>query len=262
VKALLLALLSLLSVPRTGSTDDVTVFAAASLAEALEEAARGYEQASGNKVVLNVGGSNDLARQIVAGAAADLFFSADRAQMDMVENAGLVRRADRVELLSNLLVVLVPAAAATRIASPSDLTQLRRIAVADPEAVPAGVYARTYLESLGLWAALRPRVIPTLNVRAALAAVESGNVDAGIVYRTDAALSRRVRVAFTVPREHGPNIAYVLAPLASSRKPATVELARRLAGPEARAVFEKHGFVVIEPGGAASHPLEPPLAPR
>ena len=105
-------------------------------------------------------------------------------------------------------------------------------------------------------------MIPTLNVRAALAAVESGNADAGIVYRTDAALSRRVRVAFTVPREQGPNIVYVLAPLASSRKPATVELARRLAGPEARSVFEKHGFAVIEPGGAASHPLEPPLASR
>ena len=259
MRALLLALLSLLSVPRTGSTDDVTVFAAASLAEALEEVARGYEQASGNKVILNVGGSNDLARQIVAGAAADLFFSADRAQMDLVETAGLVRPADRVELLSNVLVVVVPAAAATRIASPRDLTHLRRIAVADPEAVPAGVYARSYLETAGLWAVLQPRVIPTLNVRAALAAVESGNADAGIVYRTDAALSRRVRIAFTVPREQGPKIVYVLAPLASSRKPATIELARRLAGPEGRSVFEKHGFV-IEPGGAASHPLEPPLA--
>jgi molybdate transport system substrate-binding protein len=244
---LLLALLSVLSVPRTGWTDEVTVFAAASLAEALEEAARGYEQASGNKVVLNVGGSNDLARQIVAGAAADLFFSADRAQMDVVEKAGLVRAADRVELLSNVLVVVVPAASPTRIAAPRDLTGLRRLALADPEAVPAGVYARSYLESLGLWAALKDRVVPTLNVRAAMAAVESGNADAGIVYRTDAALSRRVRVAFTVPRERGPKIAYVLAPLASSRRPAAVELARYLAGSEARSIFEKHGFDVIAP---------------
>lgn len=249
MKAFLLGLLSVLGAVRGGSGEEVTVFAAASLSEALTDVARGYEQASGNKVVLNVGATSDLARQIVAGAGADLFFSADRAQMDALEKAGLVRAADRVELLSNVLVVVVPAAAPApaRLASPSDLASLRRIAVADPEAVPAGVYARTWLESIGLWASLRERMIPTLNVRAALAAVESGNVDAGIVYRTDAALSRRVRLAFAVPREQGPKIAYVLAPLAASRKAATRELFGRLVGPEARSIFEKYGFVVIAP---------------
>ena len=247
MRAAVLAVLAILSIPRAGSGEDVMVFAAASLADALEEIARGYEQASGNKVVLNVGASSELSRQIQAGAAADLFFSADRAQMDVLEKAGLVRGADRGELLSNVLVVVVPAAASTRIAVPADLTQMRRIALADPEAVPAGVYARTWLESIGLWPALRDRVIPTLNVRAALAAVESGNVDAGIVYRTDAALSRRVRVAFTVPPESGPRIVYVVAPLAASRKAAARDLARRLAGDEARAVFEKYGFRVLAP---------------
>jgi len=247
VRTALFVLLALLSIPGAGSGEDVTVFAAASLSDALEEIARGYEQASGNKVVLNVGATSDLARQIQAGAAADLFFSADRAQMDVLEKTGLVRGADRVELLSNVLVVVVPAAAPTRVGSPADLASLRRIALADPEAVPAGVYARTYLESIGMWSALRDRVIPTLNVRAALAAVESGNADAGIVYRTDAASSRRVRVAFTVPPESGPKIVYVLAPLATPRRPAALDLARRLGGPEARAVFEKHGFRVLAP---------------
>jgi len=247
VRASLFALLALLSLPRAGSGEDVTLFAAASLADALEEVARGYEQTSGNKVVLNPGASSDLARQIQAGARADLFFSADRAQMDALENAGLVRAADRVELLSNVLVVVVPAAASTKIGAPADLVSLRRIALADPEAVPAGVYARSYLDSIGMWSALRDRVIPTLNVRAALAAVESGNADAGIVYRTDAALSRRVRVAFTVPPESGPRIVYVLAPLASPRKGAALDLARRLAGPEAGAIFEKYGFRVLAP---------------
>ncbi len=247
MRAAVFALLAILSIPRAGSGEDVTVFAAASLADALEEIARGYEQASGNKVVLNVGASSDLSRQIRAGAAADLFFSADEAQMDVLEKAGLVHAADRVELLSNVLVVVVPAAASTRIAAPADLTGLRRIALADPEAVPAGVYARTWLESIGLWPVLRERVIPTLNVRAALAAVESGNVEAGIVYRTDAALSRRARVAFTVPPESGPKIVYVVAPLAGSGKAAARDLARRLAGAEARAVFEKHGFRVLAP---------------
>lgn len=247
MRSAVFALLAILSIARAGSGEDVTVFAAASLADALEEIARGFEQASGNRVVLNVGASSDLSRQIQAGAAADLFFSADRAQMDALEKAGLVRGADRVELLSNVLVVVVPAAASTRIAVPADLTQMARIALADPEAVPAGVYARTWLESIGLWPALRDRVIPTLNVRAALAAVETGNVDAGIVYRTDAAPSRRVRVAFTVPAESGPPIVYVVAPLAASRKAAGSDLARRLAGAEGRAVFEKYGFRLLPP---------------
>src|SRR5438093_280064 len=110
----------------------------------------GYEKDSGTRVVLNVGASSDLARQILAGAGADLFFSADRAQMDVVEKAGLVRGSDRVELLSNVLVVVVPADAPTRVGSPADLALLRRIALADPEAVPAGVYAWRYLVSIGL----------------------------------------------------------------------------------------------------------------
>ena len=247
MRAALFALLAIVSIPRAGSGEDVTVFAAASLADAVEEVARGYEQATGNKVVLNVGASSDLSRQIQAGAGADLFFSADRAQMDALEKAGLVRGADRVELLSNALVVVVPASAATIIAAPAGLARLRRIALADPEAVPAGVYARAYLESVGLWPALRDRVIPTLNVRAALAAVESGNVDAGIVYRTDAAMSRRVRVAFTVPADRGPRIVYVLASLAASRKAGALDLMRRLASPAAAAVFQKYGFVVLAP---------------
>jgi molybdenum ABC transporter molybdate-binding protein len=97
----------------------------------------------------------------------------------------------------------VPADSTTSLRSAADLASLRRIALADPEAVPAGVYARTYLQSAGLWEKLKEKVLPTLNVRAALAAVESGNVEAGIVYRTDAAVSRRVRVAFEVGREGG-----------------------------------------------------------
>jgi molybdate transport system substrate-binding protein len=247
VREALFVLLGLLSVPRTGSSEDVTLFVAASLADALEEIARTYERASSNKVVLNVGASSDLARQIQAGADADLFFSADRAQMDLLEKAGLIRSTDRVDLLSNVLVVVLPSAAPTKVASPADLALLPRIAIADPEAVPAGVYARSYLESIGMWSGLRDRVIPTLNVRAALAAVESGNADAGIVYRTDAALSRRVRVALTVPAERGPKIVYVLAPLAATRKPAARELVRRLAGPDARSVFERYGFLVLGP---------------
>jgi len=248
LRALLWAALALLSAPVSARADELTVFAAASLAEALQELARGYEQqATGHRVVLNVGASSDLARQILAGAAADLFFSADRAQMDALERAGLVRGPDRVEVLSNLLVVVVPASSGAALTSAAGLARLHRIAIADPEAVPAGVYARAWLESLGLWSALEERLVPTLNVRAALAAVESGNAEAGIVYRTDAALSRRVRIALTVPAGQGRQIVYVLAPLAASKSAAARELAGRLAGPEARPVYEKYGFLFIAP---------------
>lgn len=225
--------------------EDVMLFAAASLTDALQEIGKAYEAASGNELVFNFGASSDLARQVRAGAPADVFFSADRAQVDALERAGLVRAGDRVDVLSNALVVVVPAAAAGALRSPAGLASLARIALADPEAVPAGVYARAYLESAGLWATLRDRIVPTLDVRAALAAVESGNADAGIVYRTDAAGSRRVRTAFEVPPEQGPRIVYVLAPIAASRKPATRQLVRHLLSAEARGTYQRHGFLAI-----------------
>src|SRR5262245_49579605 len=196
----------LLTLARPALAEELTVFAASSLTEAVKEVAASFEKITGHHVVFNFGGSNDLARQIKAGAPADVFFSADAAQMDGLVSAGLVRAEDRVDVLSNVLVVVVPAGASTRVASPADLGRLRRIALADPEAVPAGVYARRWLEAAGVWDAVRESVVPALDVRAALSAVESGHVDAGIVYRTDAAISRQVSVAFEVPRDKAPPI--------------------------------------------------------
>ena len=245
MKQLLATSIVSLALSGLANAEDVTVFAAASLTDAVQEIARAYEASSGNKVVFNLGASNDLARQIQSGAGADVFFSADSAQMDTLERAGTVRAEDRVDVLSNVLVVVVPADSTNSLRSAADLASLRRIALADPEAVPAGVYARTYLQSAGLWEKLKEKVIPTLNVRAALAAVESGNVEAGIVYRTDAADSRRIRVAFEVDREKGPRIVYVLAPLASSKKAAARDLVHHLLSAAARRIYEKHGFIVI-----------------
>lgn len=227
------------------AAEEVNLFAAASLTDALREIARGFEQDTGHEVVFNLGASNDLARQIKAGAPADVFFSADAAQMDSLQDAGLVRGQDRVDVLSNLLVVVVPATSGASIDAPRDLQAVGRLALADPQAVPAGVYARTWLQSLGLWDGLRPSVVPTLNVRAALSAVESENADAGIVYRTDAALSRRVRVAFEVPRERGPAIVYPLASIAASTKPATAAMIRCLTSAAAGEVYRRFGFVVL-----------------
>jgi molybdate transport system substrate-binding protein len=220
------------------------VHAAASLADALTEIGQRYEATAGDRVLFNFGASSDLARQVRGGAPADVFVSADRAQMDTLAQAGLVAAGDRVDLLSNTLVVVVPADSSRTLRSAAEIASFDRLALADPQAVPAGVYAREYLESLGLWRGLAERVVPTLNVRAALSAVESGHVPAAIVYRTDARISRRVRVAFEVPRGQGPSIVYVMAPLAGTSA-AGRAFAKELVSPAAAAVFEKHGFIVL-----------------
>ena len=225
--------------------EEVSVYAAASLTDSLKEIALAWEGATGNTIVFNLGASNDLARQIKAGAPADVFFSADKAQVDALEKEGLVRAADRVDLLSNTLVVVVPAASAAKVREPADLASFERLAMADPEAVPAGVYAKAWLASVGLWSRLEKRVIPTLNVRAALAAVESESAEAGIVYKTDAAISKRVKVAFEVPRASGPAIVYSLAKVTASSKPAALAFMKHLQSPQARSVFLRFGFLVL-----------------
>jgi molybdate transport system substrate-binding protein len=223
----------------------VRVFAAASLTDSLSEVLSLFEASRpGIRVVPQFGASNDLARQILAGAPAHVFLSADERQMDRVAAAGWIEDGWRRDLLSNQLVVVEARAGPSRIRGPQDLERVERIALGDPEAVPAGVYARQYLEKLGLWERLRSRVVPTLDVRAARAAVASGNVDAGFVYRTDASLEGRVRVAFEVPREEGPPIAYPLALMRGGSDEARA-LYRFLGSTEARAVFERHGFVVL-----------------
>ena len=152
---------------------------------------------------------------------------------------------ERVDVLSNVLAVIVPKGSRASVAGPADLAGLGHVAVADPEAVPAGICARTYLQSVGVWEKLRDKIVPTVDVRAALAAVEGEHADAGIVYRTDAVTSSRVRVAFEVPRERGPPIVYPLAPIAASKKKDTRALVRYLTGPEAVKIYERYGFLVV-----------------
>lgn len=244
----LLCLLAALAAAQPAAAEPVelTVYAASSLREALQELAPAVERATGARLVFNLGASNDLARQIVAANKADLFFSADEGWMDHVAAAGLVDAGSRRSPLANRLVVVVPADSPLQISAAQDLAlpAIRRLALANPEAVPAGKYARAWLESQGQWTAVAERVIPALDVRAALAAVESGAVDAGVVYRTDAVQSRRVRVAYRVPEGEGPRITYALAAL---RSRPSLEAARAvvawLCGPEAAAAFGRFGFV-------------------
>lgn len=222
------------------------MFAAASLTDALQEIRPRYEAVSADRLVFNFGASSDLARQIKTGAPADVFFSAAAAQMDGLERDGLVRRRDRVDVLSNVLVAIVPLKLKLAIHAPRDLLAVERLALASPETVPAGVYARRYFESIGLWQELEGKVVPTLDVRASLAAVEAGHADAGMVYRTDATISKRVRVAFEVPREKGPPIVYPLAPIAGWRHgEAAAAVVRYLVGPEAVEIYKRLGFIVM-----------------
>jgi len=226
---------------------ELTVFAAASLSDALKEIAASYQKQAGDRIFFNFGASSTLARQIQEGAPADIFFSADEAKMDALEKQGLIVQETRKSRLSNLLVVVVATDSALRIHSAKDLAgdKVKRIALADPKAVPAGVYAKEYLQKLNLWAPVEPKIVPMENVRAALAAVESGNVEAGIVYKTDAAVSKGVKVAWEVKREEGPAISYSMAVVKeSSRMGAAKKFIRHLDSLEAEKVFERHGFIV------------------
>ncbi len=224
----------------------VRVSAAASLADVLKEINAAYEKDTGTEVELNLGASSALARQIEEGAPADVFFSADLAKMDRLQEKGLIQAATREAQLSNSLVVVVPADGMLTIASAKDLLGLGKIALADPQAVPAGVYAKAWLEKDGLWSKMQSKIVATENVRAALAAVEAGNVDAGVVYKTDAAISKKVKVVYQVPAAEVPRIIYPMAVVKESKNAAA---ARRyldfLDGVEATRSFEKFGFLVL-----------------
>lgn len=226
----------------------ITVFAAASLTDSLREIGTDYQKQTGRAVVFNFEASSILARQIAEGAPADIFFSADEAQMDRLAARGLIDPATRADLLGNTLVVAVPSAAGSQIHAPVDLASpgVKLIALADPKAVPAGVYAKQWLEKIHLWEAVQPKVVPSENVRAALAAVASGNVDAGIVYKTDAAISKSVRIAFEVPRADGPDIRYPVALVkASDHSDEAKQFLECLESRKSARVFERFGFAVI-----------------
>ncbi|MBS0659689.1 MAG: molybdate ABC transporter substrate-binding protein [Verrucomicrobia bacterium] len=246
-RALLLALaLSALSVAAPAA--ELRVSAAASLTDALQELEPVYEKATGDRLVFNFASSSVLARQIKEGAPADLFLSADEPQMDALAKAGLLLENTRRDLLGNTLVVVVPLDAKFVPASPAELRspQIRRIALGEPSSVPAGVYAKAHLVRLGLWEALQSKCVSTENVRAALAAVASGNADAAWVYKTDAAAARKARIAFETPAAEGPKIVYPLAVVKSSAQPeAAHRLATFLASPPATAIFQRHGFLIL-----------------
>jgi molybdate transport system substrate-binding protein len=225
----------------------VTVFAAASLTDSLKQIAADYEKNTGDKIVFNFAASGTLSRQIEAGAPADIFFAADETKADALEKKGLLVSGTRKSLLGNTLVIVTPTDT-TAIHSPAELTNtaVQHIAVGELKTVPCGTYAKAYLENLSLWPAVEGKVVPCESVRAVLAAVESGNVDAGFVYKTDAAISKKVMVAYEVPAADAPKISYPLALLKDAPQPeAAKKLIAYLDSEAATVVFKQFGFIVL-----------------
>jgi len=255
-----LAVLVVLSCPMVaraaeGSAEPL-VFAAASLTEALQQVGADYARERGRTVKFSFGSSATLARQIEAGARADVFVSADRDWMDYVDRRGLVRKASRVDLLGNRLVLVAP------VGSRLELTIGRgmpirdalgatgRLALADPASVPAGKYAKAALTSLGVWDKVEGRIVAAENVRMALLFVARGEAPLGVVYATDARAEPRVRVVGEFPPGSHPRIVYPAALMSGARADAAPFL-QYLSGASARLRFEAAGFSTLPAGAPA-----------
>lgn len=246
--ALLLAIAAALASVRPAVADPV-VFAAASLKDGLDAVIDAWAAESGGGATVSYGGSGTLARQIELGAPADLFVSANAQWMDYLEAAGLVDGATRVDLLSNRIVLVAPSGRATDLAvvpgfGLAEALGDGRLAVANVAAVPAGIYAKAALQTLGVWDDVEDRLAQAENVRAALAYVARGEAPLGIVYGTDAAVEPRVVVVGVFPLGSHPAIIYPAALTVDANDPMAASLLDFLKSPRAAAIFGQFGFAV------------------
>jgi molybdate transport system substrate-binding protein len=249
IKSVVLFVLLLSSIPAPGHADEILVSAAASLTDVLKEIGSAYQSKAKHTVKFNFGPSSGLARQIEEGAPADMFFSADLPQMEKLDKSGRLEPGTRKNLLSNQLVIIVPADSKLGISSAKDLlkTDIKRVALAEPSSIPVGVYTKKYLADEGLWNKVEAKVVPVQDVRATLASVESGNVEAGFVYKTDAAVSKKVKIVYEVPVDKGPKITYPVAIVKESKhKAAARDFMSYVQSSAAKAAFKKYGFVVLD----------------
>jgi len=231
--------------PPVGAAE-VTVFAAASLKEAMDEQGKAFSAATNHKVVVSYGASNALAKQIESGAPADVFISADLDWMDYVDQHKLIVSGTRVELLRNALVLIAPVSSTSslKIGPNFGLAAAlgkERLAMANPDSVPAGKYGKAALEKLGVWSTVSNQIASAETVRAALVLVARGETPYGIVYRTDALADKEVKVVDTFPADTHPPIVYPAALTVSGKSPAAKPLLDYLRSVPARAVWEKYG---------------------
>jgi molybdate transport system substrate-binding protein len=249
--AALVLVIALTGGARAAAAQDILVFAAASLKNALDDAAALYQRQTGQKVTAAYAASSALARQLENGAPADIFISADRDWMDYVLRKGLIDARTRIDLLGNRLVLIAPAASPAEVdIKPGfplrSLLGDGRLAMGDPAAVPAGKYGKAALETLGVWATVADKVAPSESVRAALAFVARRAAPFGIVYATDAAADREVRVVGVFPEDTHPPIVYPIAVTAVSRNLGAPDFVRFLGSAAAKPLFQKQGFTVLE----------------
>jgi molybdate transport system substrate-binding protein len=244
---LLIASLYAASFARAG---EVLVFAAASLKNALDEAVASYQQQGGDKVGVSYAASPALAKQLESGAPADIFISADLDWMDYAQQRALIRPETRKNLLGNRQVLVAPVSSdvAVEIKPNFPLAALLRdgrLAMADPDAVPAGKYGKAALEKLGVWASVEGKVARAENVRSALFFVSRQEAPLGIVYETDAAADKGVKIVAAFPADTHPPIVYPIALTAVSKNPDAARFLGFLESPAARPIFEKQGFTML-----------------
>ncbi|HEY6440950.1 MAG TPA: molybdate ABC transporter substrate-binding protein [Acetobacteraceae bacterium] len=242
--------LCLLLAPLTARAQELTVFAAASLTDAMKDISTQWAQAGHQPLRMSFGASSTLARQIEQGAPANLFASADQKWMDYLADKKLIVADTRKDLLGNDLVLVVAADKPQHVTIGPGFNLLGllgptgRVATGDPAHVPVGIYAEQALKRLGIWDAVSPRLARTDDVRSALLLVERGEAPAGIVYATDAAVSKAVMIAGTFPANSHDPVSYPFAVTQSGDTPDARALMTFLAGPQAREIFVKRGFKV------------------
>ncbi|MFV0293729.1 MAG: molybdate ABC transporter substrate-binding protein [Paracoccus sp. (in: a-proteobacteria)] len=242
---------ALTSLATPALAEDVTVFAAASMKTALDQVAADFQQKTGNTVTVSYAGSNLLAKQIIDGAPADIYISANVKWMDEVEKAGVIADEARRDILGNTLVLIahdeIPA---TEITAETDLAGMigngNKLAMALVDAVPAGQYGKAALESLGLWESVGPSVAQADNVRAALALVATGEAPYGIVYATDAKAEPAVHIVGTFPPDSYPAIIYPTALLSSAADQADQDFFAALSDDTADKIFAEQGFSILD----------------
>lgn len=234
----------------TAQTNTILVSAAASLKDSLEAINPGFEKANPSiKVSYNFGASGALQQQIEQGAPADVFISAATKQVDALAQKGLIDKSTRRNLLNNRLVLIVPSNSTLKIIDFRSLTSndVRKIAVGEPRSVPVGQYSEEVFTKLGILEQVKPKLVYANSVRSVLAAVESGNADAGIVYATDAKISDKVKVVATAASNLHSPIVYPIAVVAASRNPkAAKTYLQYLSSASAKTIFEKFGFGIAK----------------
>ena len=243
-----LALLLASCATTTGTDDELLIFAATSLTDAMTEAASEFEAARGAKAEISYGPSRALAQQIVRGASPDLYFAAGQPPMALLVDGGQVAESGVVRLLSNKIVLItgqdVPAVSDLNMLADSDI---ERIVMPDPDIAPAGNYTKTALENLGLWERMLPRIVFANDVRATLSYVQTGNAEGGFLYQTDAATAEDIMTLDIVPTDSYPDIVYPAAVVQNAdNAEGAQEMLKFLQSDAAKDIFRKHGFTPLD----------------